>query len=304
MEKIVWDEKFNIGVEVVDKAHAKLFRIMRKLIEISEDAEANQHVYKEGIKYLETYSMAHFLEEEAYMRSIRYKHYNRHKQIHENFREKTLVSLKKDLELSGYSQRAVQHFVSVMSNWLTEHIMREDQAIVGKATIREDHNVSSQLSIISKFVNRAMSDVLQTEARLVMADYKGQNIGHCLYCRQFYDVEGGIRMQILLGVEDSLFLRGVKRIQKGGMADGETLRVFNELFQSIAKSFKIEKEYELNKDSLMTSDGFRADFMKGYPCRLLFNSKFGYFIFCYRSWRVKQQKAEEEKAQEEDKALV
>lgn len=33
MEKIVWDDKFKIGVEAVDKAHAKLFRIINKLFE-------------------------------------------------------------------------------------------------------------------------------------------------------------------------------------------------------------------------------------------------------------------------------
>ncbi len=89
MEQAVWDEKFNIGVEVIDKAHAKLFRIVKKLLDISEDAKANQHAYKEGIKYLETYTMKHFSEEEAYMRSIRYGAYGQHKRIHDNFRDKT-----------------------------------------------------------------------------------------------------------------------------------------------------------------------------------------------------------------------
>ena len=54
MEKIVWDKKFNIGVEIVDKAHSKLFRIMSKLQEISNDPENYQHTYKEGVKYLES----------------------------------------------------------------------------------------------------------------------------------------------------------------------------------------------------------------------------------------------------------
>ena len=49
MEKFVWDEKYEIGVEIVDRAHAKLFRITNKLQEISEDALTNQAAYKEGI---------------------------------------------------------------------------------------------------------------------------------------------------------------------------------------------------------------------------------------------------------------
>ena len=143
MESVVWDDKFNIGVEVVDKAHTKLFRILKKLLEVTEGEEANANNYKEGIKYLEAYSMTHFLEEETYMRSIRYKGYAQHKRIHDSFRDKTLVSLKRDLELSGYSMSAVQRFVGIMSSWLTEHIMREDQAIVGKAVARRSGDCRS-----------------------------------------------------------------------------------------------------------------------------------------------------------------
>ncbi len=72
MEKIMWDDRYKMGVEAVDRAHAKLFRIVNKLFDLSQDASANQAAYKEGIKYLEAYSMTHFSEEEAYMRSIRY----------------------------------------------------------------------------------------------------------------------------------------------------------------------------------------------------------------------------------------
>ena len=36
MEKILWDDKFKIGVDKVDKAHAKLFRIVHKLFDMSD----------------------------------------------------------------------------------------------------------------------------------------------------------------------------------------------------------------------------------------------------------------------------
>ena len=72
MEEIVWSDKFNIGVEVVDKAHAKLFRIVKKIIDMAKAGETNPNTYKEGLKYLEAYTMTHFSEEEEYMRSIRY----------------------------------------------------------------------------------------------------------------------------------------------------------------------------------------------------------------------------------------
>lgn len=298
MEKVIWDEQFNIGAEVVDKAHAKLFRIIGKLIDLSVDPQKYQSTYKEGVKYLEDYSMKHFSEEEAFMRSIKYGGYARHKQIHDTFRDKTLVSLKKDLTLSNYSSLSVQRFVGTMTGWLTGHIMTEDQAIVGKVSTKKIFDYSSQVSTISKAVNRAMLDVFRIEAKLVSANYKGQNIGNGFYCRLLYDIEGGSRLQLLLGVEEPLILRGVgqmlgmKQIQSGEIANEASLQVFNLLFQHMGRMFRTEKEHELDKNDLLTRDEFRADFMKGYPCSLLFSTKLGYFIFCFRSWRIKSQKIE------------
>ena len=300
MEQIVWDEKYNIGVEVVDTAHAKLFRIMKKLMDISQDnsGDGYQSTYREMIKYLETYSMTHFSEEEEYMRSIRYKSYGHHKKIHDSFRDKTLVSLKKDLELSGYSGSAVQRFVAIMSGWLAEHIMKEDQAIVGRGNARKGRDLSSQIGIISRAANRVAQEVFQVEAKLDSAEYKGHNIGKGFYCRQWYDTEGGIRLQFLLGMEEPLMARGITRmvetrmIRKGEGTKENILLVFQQILEHMGKIFRAEATEELTKDNLLDKDGFRADFMKGYPCSLLFSTKIGYFVFCYRSWRVKNQKAD------------
>ncbi len=291
MEKIVWDDKFKIGVEAVDKAHAKLFRIINKLFEISQDASGNQAAYGEGIKYLEAYTMTHFSEEEAYMRSIRYSGYAEHKRLHDNFRNKTLVSLKRDLELSSYSSSAIQRFVGIMGNWLTEHIMLEDQAIVGKAIRQKKRDRSSQIDIISRMVNRTVQDVLQAETKLVSTDYKGQNIGNGYYCCQYYDMGGGVMLQLLLGVEDILFLRGIERIpgiRKREMTESDILHVFKQLFEKMGRLFKVETEPEFGMENLLDRDQFRKEFMKGCPCSLLFGARSGALVFCYRSWREKR----------------
>lgn len=232
------------------------------------------------------------------MRSIRYKSYGHHKKIHDSFRDKTLVSLKKDLELSGYSGSAVQRFVAIMSGWLSEHIMKEDQAIVGRGNARKGRDLSSQIGIISRAANRGAQEVFQVEAKLDSAEYKGHNIGKGFYCRQWYDTEGGIRLQFLLGMEEPLMARGITRmvetrmVRKGEGTKENILLVFQQILEHMGKIFRAEAADELTKDNLLDRDGFRADFMKGYPCSLLFSTKIGYFVFCYRSWRVKNQKAD------------
>ena len=71
MGKLLWNEKFNIGVEVVDKAHARLFRKVGKLMDMVEHESDSESACKENIKFLEDYTMTHFSEEDAYLRSIR-----------------------------------------------------------------------------------------------------------------------------------------------------------------------------------------------------------------------------------------
>lgn len=291
MEKIMWDDRYKMGVEAVDRAHAKLFRIVNKLFDLSQDVSANQAAYKEGIKYLEAYSMTHFSEEEAYMRSIRYGGYAEHKRIHDNFRNKTLISLKKDLELSGYSSSAVERFVGIMGNWLTEHIMLEDQAIVGKVVRQKKRDLSTQIEIISKTVHHAVKEVLQTETKLVSTEYKGQNIGNGYYCCQYYHMGGGVVLQLLLGVEDVLFLRGIERIpgiRKREMTERDVLHVFGQLFERMGRLFKVETKPEFGPENLLSRDNFRKEFMKGCPCSLLFGTRSGALAFCYRSWKEKK----------------
>ena len=295
MEKIMWDDRYKMGVEAVDRAHAKLFRIVNKLFDLSQDASANQAAYKEGIKYLEAYSMTHFSEEEAYMRSIRYGGYAEHKRIHDNFRNKTLISLKKDLELSGYSSSAVERFVGIMGSWLTEHIMLEDQAIVGKVVRQKKRDLSTQIDIISKTVHHAVKEVLQTETKLVSTEYKGQNIGNGYYCCQYYQMGGGVVLQLLLGVEDVLFLRGIERIpgiRKREMTERDVLHVFGQLFERMGRLFKVETKPEFGPENLLSRDNFRKEFMKGCPCSLLFGTRSGALAFCYRSWKEKKRGGE------------
>lgn len=294
-EKLVWDDKLKIGVEVVDKAHAKLFKIVEKLLEISEDENSGPHTYIEAIKYLEAYSMTHFAEEEAYMRSIKYKGYAQHKRLHDAFRDKTLVSLRNDLERSGYSSLAVRRFAGIMERWLLEHIMQEDQAIVGRCVSRSHDDQSSQTAIIAKAVDRAVRNAFQVEATLVSTDHKGENIGKCFYYRQGYTVEGKIQVQVLLGIAELLLLRGANRllelklIRRNEMQDEIVRKVFAVLFKDLGKLFGPSAQEEPGQESRLTRDEFRADFMKGYACRLLFDTKAGPLIFCYRSWRVKEQ---------------
>ncbi|MCI9046470.1 MAG: hemerythrin family protein [Hungatella sp.] len=293
MEKAVWDDQYNLGVEVIDKAHANLFRIVAKLMDLMEDKENIQGACKEGLKYLENYAMKHFFEEEAYMRSIRYKEYARHKKIHDTFRNETLKALKWYLEKERYSPGSVQRFVGTLLGWLTGHIMAEDQAIVGKVTIKRVYDRSKEIAIVARAVDHAMQDIFRLNAELVDENYNGRNVGKGFYCRLDYNMEDGSRIRLLLGVEEQLVLKGVgmflglAALKKERMADQAALQIFKQLFSHMGRLFRVDVPHELYREDMLTQEQFREEFMTRYPCNLLFRTRVGHFIFCFRKWKAK-----------------
>jgi len=111
--QLVWEKRFNIGVEVIDREHQKLFRIINKLLAFSEQEDKISWVCQEGIKYFKAHTLKHFAEEEAYMASISYKELDTHRRLHEDFRLRTLPALEKELEETEYSRDAINHFLCV-----------------------------------------------------------------------------------------------------------------------------------------------------------------------------------------------
>lgn len=293
MEKVEWNEQYNIGVDIIDTAHANLFRIVGRLMEHMKDTRSSWHACEEGIKYLEGYTMKHFSEEEAFMRSIQYKGYGKHKKIHDNFRDKTLISLRQELRMSNYSSASMERFLGVVLGWLTGHIMMEDQAIVGKVGARKPCEFSPRISAIAKIVDHTLQDVFQVEAKLDNANYKGQNIGKGFYSRMVYDIDNHGKVRLLLGIEEPLVFHSIGQIleapllKKDYIIDTAAQQIFEMLFLHMSRVFRSETIYEPGSNDLLSRDEFRSDFMKGYPCSLLFGTRHGYFIFCFRTWKTK-----------------
>ena len=131
--QFVWREEFNIGVEVIDKEHQRLFKVINKLFTLNKEDANGRFACQEGVKYFKGHAMKHFADEEAYMESIGYEGLEQHSHIHRSFRENTLPALERELEETGYAPDAVDHFLGVCSGWLIGHTLSEDLSITGKS---------------------------------------------------------------------------------------------------------------------------------------------------------------------------
>ncbi len=171
--QFIWQDRFNIGVDVIDREHKKLFSIMNRLLVFSEQEDKSQWVCQEGLKYFKDHAMKHFAEEEVYMASISYKGYEAHRRVHDNFRRNTLPALERELTQTDYSPDAVSHFLSVCAGWLIGHTLTEDRAIVGDGINKWENLLPEDEELAAKqLMVQMMKDMFQLDASLISEDRK------------------------------------------------------------------------------------------------------------------------------------
>ena len=125
-----WHERYEVGVESIDNAHMEIFRVLNRLHKMVRMGGNTQWAGAESIKYLRTYVVKHFEDEEAYMRSIDFRDYETHKAIHDGMRDRIVPRLYSRMENHNYSEDAVHQFLTVCEKWLSKHILGHDRELL------------------------------------------------------------------------------------------------------------------------------------------------------------------------------
>ena len=293
MNEVKWNDRFNLGVDSIDKAHQRLFSIIGKLIALNEDTAKQQHACREGIKYLKNYTFKHFAEEENYMQSINYEGYAIHKSLHDNMRDKTLPALEEELKAQNYSVESVRHFLGICVGWLNGQIMIEDYAITGRTSHKWIHQPSeNELVSLEKSIIQGMQELFRRNAQLVSEHYSGEDFSdeNKICFRLNYLSKEKTRLQLFLVYEERLALhtlsemlgRQLKRADKTVLY---AIKILSQQFvERVGTHFNLKNEYKLEKNDMLTFDQFLRTFDKTYPnYSLLFSTEGnGYFAFCIR----------------------
>lgn len=284
-----WKEEYNIGVEIVDKAHQQLFAIVYKMMDLleKEDVRKQQFACKEGIKFFKSYAVKHFAQEEAYMRSIRYPGYEKHHAIHESLKNQTLPVLEDELEDANYSEEAIRHFLGICIGWLTTHIMIEDQAIAGKtlskfSDLRTEDEITKMASAISQIVEMTFG----IQPVLMSEHYAGWDIGEALHYEFVYNDKNQGQVRIIMVLEERLILSTTGQMlgMEFESIDTIVLSAVKEIVQMfmlrIADMMQFQDDYKA-EDHLITTARFRELYLDSQPqYSLLFNTNKGYFVIC------------------------
>lgn len=286
--QIIWQDRFNIGVEIIDNEHKKLFSILNRLFGYKADDAKRQWVCQEGIKYFKDHAMKHFTEEEQYMASIDYAGFETHRHLHDNFRRKTLPALEKELAQSSFSTDAIDHFLGVCAGWLLGHTLTEDRAITGKTTSQWGELLpEEQRDAMRKIIIGHLADMFQLEARVVSDCYGGEKFGNSIYYRLAYAAKEGQKWEIMLVFEEKLLLNTI-----GGLMNIESEEVSvmliniarymaQQFVERIREQYPSTEQYEMKEEKLLSYEQFKKNFVTQRPqFSLLLGTEQGYFACC------------------------
>lgn len=307
--QLVWEERFNIGVDVIDKEHKNLFRVINKLFVLGEDVAKSQWACQESIKYFKSHAIKHFSDEEEYMQSIDYSGYKIHKRVHDNFREQTLPALERELEETEYSQDAVSHFLGVCTGWLVGHTLTEDHAITGKSNSKWKHLMEEhEQETMQQLIIQLMHDVFQLDLKVLSDSYGGEKFGTGIYYRLIYSNKKGEKWETILVFEEKLLINTVGKLM-GMKTETVNVMLFNavrymarQFSDCIVTRFHAEEKYTLQAENVLTYEQFEKVFQNGTPqFSLLFDTKVGYFAYCAIAPHLKERVGTSIKA---DNAMV
>ena len=284
-----WQEEFNIGVDVIDKEHQRLFKIINKLFRMKEEEKNGQWACQEGIKFFKGHAMKHFADEEAYMASIGYEGLEQHKRIHKGFRENTLPALEQELEQSGYTEDTIDHFLGVCAGWLIGHTLTEDMAITGKK-IRKWENLlpGEELAAMKKVIVQLVFDMFHLESQMISDAYNGEKFGRGVYYRMVYGAgQEDQKQEIILVFEEQLLINTVGKalgIQTGKLESKlvhATRYTAQQFVSRILEHFPTAEGYKLKEENLLSYEEFRKIIEnEKLQASLLFNTGAGYFSYC------------------------
>jgi len=124
---LAWSKDFELGYGQVDAQHRRLFELVSELVSACmEGLDAKK--LRETLDFLVNYTVQHFTDEEALQIRCKYPGYERHRQLHEDFKV-TVGELVREFDLYGSTVELSNNVNKIVVKWLINHIQREDKRI-------------------------------------------------------------------------------------------------------------------------------------------------------------------------------
>ncbi len=223
------------------------------------------------------------------MASINYAGIDIHRRIHKNFRETTLPALEKELNATGYSQDAVNHFLGVCAGWLIGHTTIEDHAIVSGETVKQWENLlpDEEQAVMGQAIISRLYTMFQLNSKLISNCYGGEKFGNGIYYRLIYITREKKRWEFMLIFEEQLIVSTIGNVIET-KSESVNVMIMNvarytarQLVEHLKEHFAELHDAKIKEEQLLTYEQFQKVFEKHSPqFSLLFDTGKGYFSYC------------------------
>lgn len=287
--RLKWDKRYNVGVDIIDKEHKKLFGILNKLYAFGSSEIKSHFACQEAIKYFKDHAIQHFADEESYMASIGYPGLEAHKRIHRDFRDRMLPALEKELGQTDYSAASIHHFLGVCAGWLIGHTLMEDHMIVSGKPIKHWENLlpEEEQALMGQTVAGLLHSMFRLDPHLISNCYAGEEFGDGIYCRLVYSDKDGRKWDFFLLFEKPLIgstLGNIMETQSeatDAILSNVAKYAAKQLVERIRRRFPSWEMFEMAQEHLLTYEQFYKIYKAQSPeFSLLFDTGKGYFACC------------------------
>ena len=122
-----WTKDLETGNAAIDLQHKQLIDAINSLLDACSKGKGREQIGN-TLKFLDSYIIKHFGDEESLQLKYNYPDYQNHKRYHEEFK-KTVKGIEAEYAKTGSSVALVSKVNSVIASWLITHIKREDVTV-------------------------------------------------------------------------------------------------------------------------------------------------------------------------------
>jgi hemerythrin len=122
---VTWDDRYSVGIPLIDKQHKELIELTNKLYEACREGTSSARAsFREAVRGTVDYVKYHFAAEEKLLKQVRYPGFAAHKKEHESFIIKILEDARNFTEGKQFVPNI---FVRYLKDWILAHIAVEDK---------------------------------------------------------------------------------------------------------------------------------------------------------------------------------
>lgn len=147
MARIIWEKKYNIGIDIIDEQHRSLCFLFNRISQAMEEGRI-ETALKQVIPEMLNYAKYHFKTEEDFMRRANYPGILEHIKKHEIFNKKVKEISAKVVGEPGVVI-AVQ-IVNLLWEWFLNHILEIDRDYIGALKPFEKKKEFANIGVIEK----------------------------------------------------------------------------------------------------------------------------------------------------------